>query len=333
MTNGGFTRREFLAGVGAVGAVAAVALLAKGDSYPRRSPVFAARAAHYDGRLVEVISAGLIATGMTGTAVRGKSVLLKPNLVEPHRDRAHINTHPAIVRAAAEAFRLAGAASVVIGEGAGHRRDSLLVLEESGVGDVIVEDRIRYVDLNTDEIGVLHNRGSFTDLATLTFPATVLETDLLVSVAKMKTHHWAGVTLSLKNMFGVMPGAVYGWPKNVLHFAGVQRSILDINSTRLPDYAIIDGVVGMQGDGPIMGEPAPAGVVVMGPDPVAVDASATRIMDIDPGSVPYLNVAGTGLGRLDERLIEQRGEALQPLVMPFDLVPGIPAQDRLQRWA
>jgi uncharacterized protein (DUF362 family) len=221
----------------------------------------------------------------------------------------------------------------VIGEGAGHRRDSLLVLEDSGLGEVIVEDRIAYVDLNIDRVAAQRNRGGFTDLATLAFPVSVLETDLLVSVAKMKTHHWAGVTLSLKNMFGVMPGAVYGWPKNVLHFAGIQRSILDINSTRLPDYAIIDGIIGMQGDGPIVGDPAPAGVVVMGPDPVAVDGTAARIMGIDPWSVPYLSVAGSRLGRLHERLIEQRGEPVRAQVMPFALVPGIPAQDRLQRWS
>jgi uncharacterized protein (DUF362 family) len=48
---------------------------------------------------------------------------------------------------------------------------------------------------------------------------------------KVKIHHWAGVTLSLKNMFGTIPGSVYGWPKNVLHWKGIDRSILDINST------------------------------------------------------------------------------------------------------
>jgi uncharacterized protein (DUF362 family) len=48
---------------------------------------------------------------------------------------------------------------------------------------------------------------------------------------KVKTHHWAGVTLGLKNMFGTIPGSVYGWPKNVLHWKGIDRSILDINCT------------------------------------------------------------------------------------------------------
>ena len=74
---------------------------------------------------------------------------------------------------------------------------------------------------------------------------------------KLKTHHWAGVTLSLKNFFGCMPGRVYGWPKNVLHVRGIPESILDINAAVRPHLAIVDGIVGMEGDGPIMGDPAP----------------------------------------------------------------------------
>ena len=79
--------------------------------------------------------------------------------------------------------------------------------------------------------------------------------DLVVSLPKLKTHHWAGVTLAMKNLFGVMPGVAYGWPKNVLHHAGIPGSILDINAAVKPALAIVDGIVGMEGDGPIMGTP------------------------------------------------------------------------------
>ena len=83
----------------------------------------------------------------------------------------------------------------------------------------------------------------------------------------MKTHHWAGVTLAMKNLFGVMPGVYYGWPKNVLHYAGIPGSILDINAAVRPHLAIVDGIVGMEGDGPIMGTPRHAGLLVMGTNP------------------------------------------------------------------
>ena len=127
---------------------------------------------------------------------------------------------------------------------------------------------------------------------------------------KMKTHHWVGVTLSMKNLFGLMPGIVYGWPKNVFHWAGLEPSILDINATVKPHLAIVDGIVGMEGDGPIMGTPKPAGVLVMGRDLPAVDATAARIMGIDPLKVTYLRAAHGGLG--DHRWPKTSSSAAKP---------------------
>src|SRR5436305_14735247 len=99
---------------------------------------------------------------------------------------------------------------------------------------------------------------------------------------KLKSHHLAGLTSSMKNLFGVMPGVCYGWPKNVLHHAGIPGSILDINAAVRPSLAIVDGVVGMEGDGPIMGTPVASGVLVMGGNLAAVDATAARLMGFDP---------------------------------------------------
>ena len=77
--------------------------------------------------------------------------------------------------------------------------------------------------------------------------------DFIVSMPKVKTHHWTGVTLSMKNMFGIVPGSRYGWPKNVLHWAGIHESILDICATVRPHFVIADGIVAMEGDGPLNG--------------------------------------------------------------------------------
>ena len=99
--------------------------------------------------------------------------------------------------------------------------------------------------------------GRWSTLGKLHLPRTLLSADFIVSMPKLKTHHWAGVTWPMKNLFGVMPGIVYGWPKNVLHYAGIPQSILDINATVKPHLAIVDAVVGMEGDGPIMGTPKP----------------------------------------------------------------------------
>jgi uncharacterized protein (DUF362 family) len=96
---------------------------------------------------------------------------------------------------------------------------------------MLKEHQTPYVDLNYDEVQALPLRSHFTRLQQLYLPETVLKADLLVSMPKLTTHHWAGVTLSMKNLFGIIPSAIYGWPKNVLHWAGIAESILDINST------------------------------------------------------------------------------------------------------
>ena len=144
--------------------------------------------------------------------------------------------------------------------------------------------------------------------------------DLIVSLPKMKTHHWAGVTLSLKNFFGVMPGIVYGWPKNVLHYAGIGPSILDIAAAVRPHLAIVDGIIGMEGDGPIMGTPRHSGVLVMGTNLPAVDATCARLMEIDPWRIGYLAAASGRLGPIAERHIEQRGESIKDVSQKFELL-------------
>jgi uncharacterized protein (DUF362 family) len=129
------------------------------------------------------------------------------------------------------------------------------------------------------------------------------------------------VTLSLKNMFGIVPGACYGWPKNVLHWAGIDRSILDINAVARPDFAIIDGIIGMEGNGPIQGTPKTAGVLILGNDPVAVDATACRVMGLMPEKIGYLSRAGTLLGHVDLLKIQQLGESIASARTPFVVLP------------
>ncbi len=177
--------------------------------------------------------------------VQGKSVLLKPNFVEPDSEGV-INTNPVVIRAAREAFLRMGAKSVIVAEGPGHERDTEGIVEVLRLRDFIGPLDRAFVDLNTDEVCEVPTRTQASKLKSLSLPKTVLGADFVVSMPKMKTHHWVGVTLSLKNMFGIVPGSCYGWPKNILHWAGISKSILDINGTVRPDFAIVDGIVGME---------------------------------------------------------------------------------------
>jgi uncharacterized protein (DUF362 family) len=167
----------------------------------------------------------------------------------------------------------------------------------------------------------------FSRLSKVYLPHTVLGADLLVSMPKLKTHHWTGATLAMKNLFGVVPGAVYGWPKNVLHWAGIHECIADLHAFFPRQFALVDGIVGMEGNGPIQGTPKAAGVLVAGCDPVAVDATCCRIMRIDPGKIEYLRIAGSS--RPDahwiERDIRQIGAAVSAVATPFELPPDLQA--------
>jgi uncharacterized protein (DUF362 family) len=317
-------RRAFLGGVLASGAAA----LPGCTDRPRwersavrqapRSRVAILPAAAYDGGLVDVVLRGV---RLFGLPLAGKRVVLKPNFVE-HDPNGVVNTHPTLVAATIEAFRRAGARQVVVAEGPGHYRDTEHLLTATGLHAVLREHRTRYVDLNNDDVRVLRVGSHYTSLGHLYLPETLLEADLLVSMPKLKTHHWAGVTLSLKNMFGCIPGAIYGWPKNVLHWAGIHESIVDINSTLpVPRFAIVDGRVGMEGNGPIQGEAKRCGALVFGDDLVATDATAARLMTIDPRRIRYLAEAGRFLGNVAEERIDQVGEPIDRLRKDFRVLP------------
>ena len=273
----------------------------------------------YDADLEGLLLDGL---RLVGTDVRRRSVVLKPNLVEFFADTS-VNTDPRVVIAAANALRRLGASSVVVAEGPGHRRDTEAVVVATGLRDALDDAKLRFVDLN--EAPVVR-----TPLQTAIHRASASsgcrgcsrEADVVVSMPKLKTHHWVGVTLSLKNCFGCMPGRVYGWPKNVFHIRTCPGSIVDIAGAVRPSLAIVDGIVGMEGDGPLRGDSIAAGVLVVSRDPVAADVTSARLMGMDPEKIEYLMEAGRFLGQSRSELIEQRGEDLGRLAKSFRPAPG-----------
>jgi len=323
-----WTRRKFLSAILAGGITGASSYLFANYFKKKESKAqtFIGSVSDYNTDLKTILLKGFEEISISSSEVNGKRVLLKPNLVEPHKGLDHINTNPKVILAAAEAFFYLGASEVIVAEGAGHRRDSLLVLEESGLADLLYENKIPFIDLNSGPVVKVKNSNKKSKLEVLVLPNELLLSDFVVSLPKMKTHHWAGVTLSMKNMFGVMPGMVYGWPKNVLHWAGINQTILDINSTIKPNLAIVDGIVGMEGDGPIMGDPVKSSVLVMGRNLTAVDATCARIMGINPERIPHLKYASGWLGTIKESNIDQRGEKLIAVQKKFKLFDYIPAQ-------
>ncbi len=315
-------RRTFVAGsvgLAAGGAMTALLLKPKYKVVLQRpaSRVAILHADSYTEGLEEILRRGL---DLFGLDVRGRSVLLKPNLVD-YIEGNHINTHPLLVAAAAECFRRLGASRVVVGEGPGHQRDTGLVLFESGFADQLREQKLPFVDLNRDELIKTPLLATYTAMSHLWLPRTILESDFVVSMPKVKAHHWSGVTLSMKNMFGVVPGAKYGWPKNILHWKGIQESILDVCATVPVHFVIADAIMAMEGNGPLHGTPRPLNRIVLADDPVAADATCARLMGLDPDKVTHIRVGAQFLGNSGGERIHQLAEGPTAPKAPFRMVP------------
>ena len=320
------TRRSALA-LGGAAIASAAAIKTVGGLFSQRE-VFVARNQRYDGSLIQTIQDGLMACELQPQDFRSKRVLLKPNMVEPCREIPYMTTHPAVILAAAEVFRSWGA-EVRVGEAPGHVRDTEMALIESGVGEALRDANLPFADLNYEQAKSLRNRGRVSPLREIYFPQNVLEADYVVSMPKLKSHHWVGMTCSMKNLYGVLPGIKYGWPKNVLHHNGIPQTVVDINATLTSTLTIVDGIDCMEGDGPILGSLKHMGLILVGQNLPAVDATAARIIGLVPERISYLQLAAGRLGPVAENRITQRGEAWEQLVDPFQVLDR-PALRRLR---
>jgi len=320
-----FTRRDFLklSAMGLAGVFLGGMLAPWVKRYQQpQVDVTILKAASYFQDLADMIRRGLDNYPGVIAKARGGRVVLKPNLVDFYPNHP-VNTHPAVVAAAVAVFRQLGAKEVIVAEGPGHKRDMEMLLIQSGIDDVLRDERVRFVDLNLDAISPVNLVSNYTGLSQLFFPHTILGADLVVSMPKLKAHHWAGVTLSLKNLFGVIPGVKYGWPKNFLHWYGIANSIADIATTINPGFAIIDGIEGMEGDGPLHGTKVNSGVLVMGDSLTAVDVTAARLMGAYPEQIEYLRLMMPYEGTMNAARIRQMGEPLEAVQQDFHILPHV----------
>jgi len=125
----------------------------------------------------------------------------------------------------------------------------------------------------------------------------------------------------MKNMFGVIPGSRYGWPKNILHWKGIQESVLDLCATVSVHFVIADGIVAMEGNGPLNGTPRPLGKIVLAYDPVAADATCARLMGLEPGRIVHVREGSRFLCNASPALIDLVGETVNAPATPFQVVP------------
>lgn len=328
----GTTRRSFLAAASAAFAMGALTSCGSDDTtatklkatseqasgkYAGPSRVALVHCENYEEDVFQLIKPYLDKLQLPD--LKNKTAVLKINMVE-FREGKPIFTNPAVVHGAIELVKHLGAKEIIVGEGPGHMRDTQFLLQATGVGDLLKGLGIRFVDLNLDELEKVEVKNSFSKLDHFMLPRTVVKADALVSVPKLKTHHWVGVTASMKNLFGIVPGRHYGWPKNILHWHGIDECILDLNRVQRPTFAVVDGIVSMEGDGPLNGTAKDTKLVIVGNDVAAVDATCARIMQLpDLDKIKYLRVAGECIGNIAENQIELIGSPLNTVAQKFEL--------------
>jgi uncharacterized protein (DUF362 family) len=245
--------------------------------------------------------------------LNGARVVIKPNLVDYVGEYPSF-TDPRVVQAVIRLVRKAGARPVVA-DGPTFRRDSEAILNATGYAAMLKQEETPFVDLNYDDLVTIPLQGGFTKLKSLFVSRTIREADLFISMPKLKTHHWSLISGSVKNLFGIVPGIKYGWPKNTLHIQGVPAFLAEL-AYSLPTRrcAVVDGIVGMEGDGPLYGAPVPSGVLVVGTDLLAVDATGARLMGFDPTQIDYLAFAAwAGVGAIESSRIELVGASIANL--------------------
>jgi uncharacterized protein (DUF362 family) len=132
----------------------------------------------------------------------------------------------------------------------------------------------------------------------------------LISVAKMKTQDSLGITATLKNMFGCNPE-----PYKLRYHGHLSHNIVDFAVAYTPSLSIVDGIIGMEGMGPVSGTPVRVGAMLFGTDPVATDHAVAKVMGFDPNKIQHLVIAQQrGIGTFQYRVA---GSSLKEVEFPF----------------
>jgi len=259
--------------------------------------VFLSQVAKYDVGLIErIVEAGMDALGVETEGRR--SALLKPNLVIPAKPSTGIVTHPSVVEAVVNVLRRRGLREISIADGPGVGLDAQQVFRVTGYRALADRLGVRLIDFNDVE-----RRERDWKYGRLGVPAVLEDADLYVNLPKLKTHGYTTVTLSIKNHKGMLSEA----DKKLDHHLGLHEPLVEQAKLRPPDLIVLDGIVGVEGDGPLNGRPVRSRLMALGTNMLEVDSAAARLMGFEPAEIKHLAIAlREGLGRTDPELI---GEA------------------------
>ncbi len=245
---------------------------------------------------------------------RGSKVLIKPNLTaEENLWERGGHTSPLFMQALIEEIQKANPAEIIIAEGTAIGLDTKKAFAANGYEDVARRTGARLIDLYDGEYDEVPTPpGSM--LKTISITKAVREADFFINAPAMKTHVATTITVAMKNLKGTTTYA----EKKRFHYYGLNKAIAELNAILKPHLNVVDGLIAMEGDGPLAGIPVGLNLLMAGNDAVAVDTIAARIMGIDPEEVPALSFAqNMGYGIRDEKEIKILGASIAEVSRPF----------------
>jgi uncharacterized protein (DUF362 family) len=256
--------------------------------------VFVERVTHY--RVPEIEETIVRALDTLGVDLSGKrTAVVKPNLVIAAHPKTGVVTHPAVVEAVVRILRDAGVSEITIADGPGVGLDTDEVFRKSGYESLARRLGVGLVSFNDAE-----RREREWKYGTIGVPAILEDADVYVNVPKLKTHGYTTVTLSIKNHKGMLSEE----DKKLDHHLGLHEPLVMQAKLRPPDLVVLDGIVGVEGDGPLNGRPKRASLLAVGTNMLEVDATAARLMGFDPRNVKHLAIAEReGIGTLDPKVV------------------------------
>jgi uncharacterized protein (DUF362 family) len=245
---------------------------------------------------------------------RGCRVLIKPNLTaEEKLWEKGILTGPIFMQALVEEVQKAGPAEVIIAEATAVGLNTKKAFAANGYEEVARATGARLLDLYDGEFEEIKTpEGGL--LKSVRVSREVLRADFFINAPVPKTHFASTLTAAMKNLKGT---TTYDEKKR-FHYLGLNKAFTELNAVLKPHLNVLDGLIAMEGDGPIAGTPVGLNVLMAGTDTVAVDTIAARVMGIDPAEVLSLCLAqGMGLGVWDEKEIKVLGNPIQEVRRPF----------------
>jgi uncharacterized protein (DUF362 family) len=253
-----------------------------------------------------------LAGGFQEIAKDHNRVLIKVNFISIKTYETGVTTDPLVVegliRKAREVFD-----QVFVVESDASMTSADKACEVTGMKDVCERSEVEFLNLRKEKDRIRLQIPDGETLEEIEVPRIVVES-AIIDAAKLKTHSVTGVSLGMKNMFGLLPEKM----KFKYHLKNISKVVVDINTVLKPHFTIIDGFYALQGPGPTSGIPVKMDLLIAGKDAVAVDATACRVMSIDPAQIYHIRRAHEkGLGEIDEAKIDVVGSRIEDVRRRF----------------